>query len=341
MYEDDPAGRVFDLLGEAIFGDHPLGRARDRPRRGGRARSTREQLRAFHAERYRPANVVIAAAGIGRPRARSSSWRAAGRSRAAPARPRAARPSPPPSPDIARRCASSRRTPSSTTSASAGPASRATTSAASRCACSKACSAAPPPRASSRRCASAAASPTRCSAFSSLYAHAGEIGLYVGHAAGQVARGVEVIADELARCAPIQRARRSWTRSRENLKGRVVLALESTGARMSGSVLGAHGDADPGGRRGRSSASTPSTSPPSASSPPSCSLPERCRSPQSAPTEEAFRSAIAPLAPELAGRRDPRRRSPARPGAWAQTVCGAVEGARTCELAARGSRCSA
>src|ERR1700730_11274573 len=27
MYEDDPQEKVFDLLGEAIFGDHPLGRA--------------------------------------------------------------------------------------------------------------------------------------------------------------------------------------------------------------------------------------------------------------------------------------------------------------------------
>ena len=27
MYEDDPQDRVFDVLGEAVFGDHPLGRA--------------------------------------------------------------------------------------------------------------------------------------------------------------------------------------------------------------------------------------------------------------------------------------------------------------------------
>ena len=27
MYEDDPQERVFDVLGEAIFGGHPLGRA--------------------------------------------------------------------------------------------------------------------------------------------------------------------------------------------------------------------------------------------------------------------------------------------------------------------------
>ena len=27
MYEDDPQEKVFDVLGEAVFGDHPLGRA--------------------------------------------------------------------------------------------------------------------------------------------------------------------------------------------------------------------------------------------------------------------------------------------------------------------------
>jgi predicted Zn-dependent peptidase len=62
MYEDDPQDRVFDLLGEAVFGAHPLGRAVI-----GRAEVVRsvvrEQLQAFHAERYAPADVVISAAG--------------------------------------------------------------------------------------------------------------------------------------------------------------------------------------------------------------------------------------------------------------------------------------
>ncbi len=62
MYEDDPQDRVFDVLGEAVFGEHPLGRPVI-----GRAEVvgalTREQLRGFHAERYAPADVVISAAG--------------------------------------------------------------------------------------------------------------------------------------------------------------------------------------------------------------------------------------------------------------------------------------
>ena len=51
MYEDDPQEKVFDVLGEAIFPDDPLGRAIL-----GRAEvvgsATREQLLAFHRERY-------------------------------------------------------------------------------------------------------------------------------------------------------------------------------------------------------------------------------------------------------------------------------------------------
>ena len=62
MYEDDPQDKVFDVLGEAVFGSHPLGRAII-----GRAEvvagTPAAGLAAFHGERYVPGNVVIAAAG--------------------------------------------------------------------------------------------------------------------------------------------------------------------------------------------------------------------------------------------------------------------------------------
>jgi predicted Zn-dependent peptidase len=62
MYEDDPQDSVFDVLGTAVFGDHPLGRAII-----GRAEVIRdtpsEEIRAFHARHYRPRSVVVAAAG--------------------------------------------------------------------------------------------------------------------------------------------------------------------------------------------------------------------------------------------------------------------------------------
>src|SRR5690242_16552168 len=62
MYEDDPQDTVFDVLGEAVFGSHPLGRPII-----GRAPVIRdtpvETIAAFHARRYVPGSVVIAAAG--------------------------------------------------------------------------------------------------------------------------------------------------------------------------------------------------------------------------------------------------------------------------------------
>ncbi len=62
MYEDDPQDRVFDLLGEAVFGEHPLGRAVI-----GRAEVVGAVelggLRAFHRERYPADRIVVAAAG--------------------------------------------------------------------------------------------------------------------------------------------------------------------------------------------------------------------------------------------------------------------------------------
>ena len=62
MYEDDPQDTVFDVLGEAVFGAHPLGRPII-----GRAPVIRDtpvaRIAAFHERRYVPGSVVVAAAG--------------------------------------------------------------------------------------------------------------------------------------------------------------------------------------------------------------------------------------------------------------------------------------
>src|SRR4051794_5140183 len=62
MYEDDPQDKVFDVLGEAVFGPDPLGRAII-GRADVVAETPRDQIAAFHGARYVPANVVLAAAG--------------------------------------------------------------------------------------------------------------------------------------------------------------------------------------------------------------------------------------------------------------------------------------
>src|SRR6188474_1253630 len=62
MIEDTPPELVHDLFTQAVFGDHPLGR----PVLGSAeviSSVTRRSIGAFHRARYRPDNVVVAAAG--------------------------------------------------------------------------------------------------------------------------------------------------------------------------------------------------------------------------------------------------------------------------------------
>ena len=99
MYEDDPQDLVFDVLGGAVFGDHPLGRpvigiARDGrrgdgrraagiPRRALRARRPRRRGRRLGRATTQLVELVAARAGArrARRRARAAAARAAGRPR--------------------------------------------------------------------------------------------------------------------------------------------------------------------------------------------------------------------------------------------------------------------
>lgn len=62
MYEDEPSDKVHDVLAQAVFGDHPLGRPVI-----GRAEVIANvpvpDIAAYHDERYSASNVVLAAAG--------------------------------------------------------------------------------------------------------------------------------------------------------------------------------------------------------------------------------------------------------------------------------------
>ena len=62
MYEDEPQDRVHDVLAEAVYGDHPLGR-----RVLGDAEVIagvpRDEIAAYHSGRYVAENLVVAAAG--------------------------------------------------------------------------------------------------------------------------------------------------------------------------------------------------------------------------------------------------------------------------------------
>ena len=62
MYEDEPSDKVHDVLAQAVFGDHPLGRPVI-----GRADVIANvpvpDIAAYHDERYAASNLVLAAAG--------------------------------------------------------------------------------------------------------------------------------------------------------------------------------------------------------------------------------------------------------------------------------------
>ena len=228
MYEDDPQEKVFDLLGEAIFGEHPLGRAII-----GRAEvisgTSVGDIAGFHSRRYTPANVVIAAAGavaheaiVGLARERvpaASDGRDGRASLAAPA-------------GFERRRRFERKDTEQYHVCLGGVGLS---------------------RHDDRRFALrvldtifGGTSSSRLFqevrerrglaysvySFTSAYQDTGQIGLYVGTRADNIDEALSVVGSELARVRKSPASSEELHRAKENLKGRVVLGLESTGARM-------------------------------------------------------------------------------------------------------------
>jgi predicted Zn-dependent peptidase len=254
MYEDDPQDRVFDVLGEAVFGAHPLGRAVIGTREVVGV-VTDEQLRAFHDERYAPGRIVIAAAGsvdhdalvelaravgpTGPDAGARTSASGAGASGSSVANGTVSAQTPSPEPKFERRVRFLRKD----------------TEQYHVCLGGRGIS-----RHDERRFALrvlegvlGGTSSSRLFqevrerrglaysvfSFSSLYAETGEIGLYVGTRPDNLTEALATIAAELERVVEDPASPRELDRSRENLKGRVALSLESTTARMNrlGSAL--------------------------------------------------------------------------------------------------------
>ena len=234
MYEDTPDDRVFDVLGEAIFGEHPLGRAII-----GRAdvigATTVERLGRFHDAHYAPGDVVIAAAGSLEHDA------VVELARAIDVPPRPAGPRVPPVPaQLPPRLRFVRKDTEQYHLTLGAPA---------------------PPRDDERRFALrvldnilGGTSSSRLFqevrehrglaynvySFQALYAGRGQIGIYLGTRPDNVAPALKVVADELQRLREDGVTAEELARSKENVKGRLVLSLESTAARMNrlgGSVL--------------------------------------------------------------------------------------------------------
>jgi predicted Zn-dependent peptidase len=226
MYEDDPQDRVFDVLGEAIFGDHPLGRAVI-----GTAdvvgSTSAERLAQFHSAHYQPGEIVIAAAGS------LDHDAIVELARAIDVPSRAPMPAPPPVPtELAPQVRFLRKDTEQYHLTIGGPGLA---------------------RDDERRFALrvldnilGGTSSSRLFqevrehrglaysvfSFQSLYAHTGQIGLYLGTRPDNVAPALQVVADELARLRGEGVTADELERSKENVKGRILLSLESTAARM-------------------------------------------------------------------------------------------------------------
>jgi len=68
--------------------------------------------------------------------------------------------------------------------------------------------------------------------FSGQFSDTGQIGLYLGTRPDNLAEAMHVVSDELARLRETPASEDELKRTKENVKARVVLGMESTGARM-------------------------------------------------------------------------------------------------------------
>ena len=225
MYEDDPHDLVHDLLGEAVFGAHPLGR----PVIGSRETVSACEagaLRAFHGDRYVAGDLVVAAAGS----VDHEAIVALAERIELPAGHGPASPAPPAGPQPRRRFLVKDTEQVHLALGAPGVARD-------------------DERRHALRVLDTILGGTSSShlfqevrekrglayavySFTAQHAGTGQVGIYVGTRPDNLAVATRVIADELDRLRQDGVATRDLDRARDNSKGRAVLALESTSARM-------------------------------------------------------------------------------------------------------------
>jgi predicted Zn-dependent peptidase len=242
MYEDEPQEKVFDVLGDAVFPGHPLGRSII-----GYAPVIAEtpaaEIARFHASRYTPGNIVIAAAGSVDHDALVALARNNVPDTAGPTAVELPQVAPAPA------CTPPRRR-----------FERKDTEQYHVCLGGHG-----PSRHDERRFALrvldtifGGTSSSRLFqevrerrglayavySFTSTYQDGGQVGLYLGTRGDNLQEAMGVVASELDHLRAEPATSEELARAKENLKGRVLLALESTGARMNrlGSELLAGGE---------------------------------------------------------------------------------------------------
>ena len=298
MYEDDPQELIFDVLGETIFPDDPLGRATL-----GRAEvvrsATREQLLGFHRERYFASNVVIAAAGSVE-HERVVEWAAAA-TVSLDSSPQAAQLAPPRPPAQAAGSARFRLRDTEQYHVTFGATALARHD--ERRFALRVLDSILGGTSSSRLFQAVREQRGLAYAvftFQSLYRDTGQIGLYVGTRPENLVEVCEVLAGELARIREQPVSAEELERAKDNVKGRIVLALESTGARMDrlgSAVLAGMPILELDETIERIEAVDAEQVAAIAAE---LLAPERLCAAAIGPDEEVFRAAIAPLTPSLA-----------------------------------------
>jgi predicted Zn-dependent peptidase len=231
MYEDQPQELVHDLISEATFGEHPLGRPVI-----GRAEVissvTRRTLAAFHRSMYVPGNVVVSAAGnlkheeLQKLLLKAQRKAAGGVKRGPRVRPPLVK-APAPSLRFQRKETEQYHVCIAAPGISRSDKRRFAASLLDGILGGSASSRLFQEIREKRGMAYAVYS------FASQYTDTGQIGIYIGTREDNLAACLEIASEQIAEIAAGKLRPEELQRAKENLKGRIMLSMESTSNRMS------------------------------------------------------------------------------------------------------------
>ena len=230
MYEDTPQELVHDLISESVFGDHPLGR----PVIGTAeviSSIPRDDIAAYHGRLYVPANIVVAAAGnVEHGQVIDLVTRGLERRGVVPkggvnVRPPLVQP-PPPRLKFQRKDTEQYHVCLGATGVSRSDRRRFAASILDAILGGSASSRLFQEIREKRGMAYAVYS------FVSQYTDTGQIGIYVGTREDNLVEALAIAAEQIAEIAGGKLAPRELERAKENLKGRILLSMESTSTRM-------------------------------------------------------------------------------------------------------------
>jgi predicted Zn-dependent peptidase len=230
MYEDAPQDLVHDLISEAVFGDHPLGR----PVIGTAdviSSISPETVARYHAAKYVPGNIVVSAAGnVDHGQLLELVEAALGRRPAGAATGPTVRPplveAPPPALRFQRKDTEQYHVCLGAPGISRSDRRRFAASLLDAILGGSASSRLFQEIREKRGLAYAVYS------FVSQYTDTGQVGVYVGTREDNLAEALAIAADQIGDIAGGNLPERELARAKENLKGRILISMESTSTRM-------------------------------------------------------------------------------------------------------------